>query len=216
MPGGPARRRLRDRERALSLRARLQRRELESRAARAADAAGRQCRRRASTCWRSTAVTCGRRERLRAASRTPPRSQRRAEGRPERRTATGAREVTVVPVASESGPALPGVDRRQPPQGGHDERRHAGLRLHARHGRRRLHELQPLLLRAGRTRRASSSTSASTAAAPRPTTSSTYLSGRSLSYWAAREGMDVHDARWRVCGAEGDDHQRVRRLGRRR
>ncbi len=61
-----------------------------------------------------------------------------------------AREVTVVPVANEFGAAQPGLDRGQPPQGRPAERRAAGLRLPAGHRRRRLHQLQPLLLRAGR------------------------------------------------------------------
>ena len=58
----------------------------------------------------------------------------------------GSREVTVVPVPNEGGLRNSGLDRRQPPQGGPDDRRQAGLCLAARHGRRRLHQLQPLLL----------------------------------------------------------------------
>ena len=47
-------------------------------------------------------------------------------------------------------PAQPRLDRRQPPQGGSAVRRQARLCLSARHRRRRLHQLQPLLLRPDR------------------------------------------------------------------
>ena len=46
--------------------------------------------------------------------------------------------------------AQPRVDRRQPPQGRPDDRRPRGVRLSAGYRIRRVHELQPLLLRPGR------------------------------------------------------------------
>ena len=82
-----------------------------------------------------------------------------------------SRQVTVVPVASEDGAAPAHLDGGQPPQGGRADGRPRGLRLHPGHLRRRLRELQPLLLRAGRQGGGRSSTSASTTAAPSPTTS---------------------------------------------
>ena len=45
----------------------------------------------------------------------------------------GSREVTVVPVPERGRAAQSGLDRREPPQGGQDDRRQAGLRLPARH-----------------------------------------------------------------------------------
>ena len=137
-----------DRERALPLRARLQRRELESDAAGAADAARRQRAGGRVPARRQRAGPRGVGERLRPV-REHRRQVGRASGRAERRRlelARGDRGAGGERVE----PALPGLDRGQPPQGGRDERREAGVRVPARHGRRRLHELQPLLLRADR------------------------------------------------------------------
>ena len=63
---------------------------------------------------------------------------------------TGSREVTVVPVASEANLRYLAWIEGQPAEGGRDERRQAGVRVPARHGERRLHQLQPLLLRPDR------------------------------------------------------------------
>ncbi|MCK7468663.1 MAG: hypothetical protein MZU91_11490 [Desulfosudis oleivorans] len=65
----------------------------------------------------------------------------RRQGRPRGHGRSGRQRVR---------PAQPGLGRGQPPQGGQAERRAAGLRLAAGHRRRRLHELQPLLLRPDR------------------------------------------------------------------
>ena len=95
----------------------------------------------------------------------------RAQGRPERRRLElprgdgGAGRERIEP-------AVPGVDRGQPQEGGHDERREAGVRAPAGHRGGRLHELQPCTTSRRSTKTARSSMSGSTAAALRPTTSS--------------------------------------------
>ena len=116
VPGGPARRRLRGRERAVPLRARLQRRELEPAAARAADAARRE----------------------RRGGRVPPRGQRPRAARRRQRLLVlrGTAGKTVgARVGRNAGgdgrprgdggagrqrerTAQPGLDRGQPAQGG--------------------------------------------------------------------------------------------------
>ena len=65
----------------------------------------------------------------RPASRRCSRSARTPDGK-------GSREVTVVPVASETAAAQPGLGRRQPPEGGQADRRPGRLRLPAGHGGR--------------------------------------------------------------------------------
>ena len=141
--------RLPDRERPLSLRPHLRRRELEPRPPGAADPAGRE---------RAGGGIPSRRQRprgpldrqrpqlLRSHRRQERAAARRAEPRRHRRAA----KSPWFPVPSETRPAQPGLDRGQPPEGGRGDRRPRRLRLHARHGVRRPDELHPLLLRAGR------------------------------------------------------------------
>ena len=62
----------------------------------------------------------------------------------------GAREITVVPIANEQPLRHSEWLDSQPPQGGSAQRRQTGLRLHAGYGAGRLHQFQPLLLRAER------------------------------------------------------------------
>jgi Tricorn protease PDZ domain len=62
---------------------------------------------------------------------------------------SGSREVTVVPMDDEKGIAKLCLDRSQPTQGRRTDRRPRGLCLPARYVRWRIHELQPLLFRAG-------------------------------------------------------------------
>ncbi len=82
----------------------------------------------------------------------------------------GSHAVTVVPVGSESAAPPPDLDGGQPEEGRRALGRAGRLRLPPGHGRRRAHQLQPLLLLAGRARTRSSSTSASTTAGRSPTT----------------------------------------------
>ena len=60
-----------------------------------------------------------------------------------------ARDVTVVPVASETALRNLGLDRRQPAQGRSIDRRARGIRVHAEYRERRLREFQPVLLQPG-------------------------------------------------------------------
>ena len=133
---------------------------------------------RASTCSRSTAASCAPPTTSTASSRTRPAS-RWCSRSARRRDGKGAREVTVVPVGERGRTCATCAwvedNRRKVDEltGG----RVAYVYLPDTGGRR-LHELQPLLLRAGRQARRRSSTSASTAAARSPTTSSTACGGR--------------------------------------
>ncbi len=60
----------------------------------------------------------------------------------------GSHLITVVPIASEMAAAPARLDRSQPPHGRLALQRPARLYLHSRYRRGRLHQLQPLLLRA--------------------------------------------------------------------
>ena len=123
--------------------------ELESATAGAADAAGRERQAGEYLLAVNGDASCAT-ENVYQLLRGRPPASRSCSGWGRIRMAAGSREVTVVPVG-ESKTALrqPGLDRRQPPQGRPDHRRPGGVRASAGHRQRRLHQLQPLLLRAG-------------------------------------------------------------------
>ena len=123
--------------------------------------------------------------------------------------------MTVEPLASEYVTAEHGLGRRQPEQGREGDRRPGRLRLRARHGGPGHDVLQAVLLPAGRQGRASSSTSASTAAGRSPTTTSTSCAGRSPSHWATALRRRLPHAERGGLRAEGDAHRREGRLRRR-
>ena len=145
------------------------------------------------------------RKHLREVGRAQSRAERRRLERPRRDgRASGHRGE----------PALPRVDRRQSPEGGYDERRRTRVCASARHRCRGLHELQPVLLRAARQERRGH----------RRAVQRRRVCGRLHRRCAEEAGAELlgrtrgdgrHDAGRRAAGAEGDDHQRVRRFGRR-
>ena len=210
---GLARRGLRGRRQPLSLPADLQRRELEPDAARAADRAGRQRRggrvpargRRPRRHHRQQCLQLLRgqgRQAGRAAGRTQRQRRRRAHGR------RGAGAIRV-------GLAHVRVGRRQPAEGEPDDRRTRRLYLHARHRLRRLHQLQPLLLRAGQQERGDHR---------RAVQRRRHAGHRHRRNAVAKAVEPRRDARRRRRAAaagrdlrpQGDDHQRIRRVRRRR
>ncbi len=209
----PARRRLHRRKRSLSLRAHLQRRELEPGAARAADAARRRSAGRRVSPRGQRPRSSRERKHLQLLSRDG-RQASRADGRARsirRRLAPGhgdsGRERVSV--------AQPRVDRRQSTAGRRAQRRAARLRLLPDTGLGGFTNFNRYYLLADREARASSSTSASITAVKSPTTSSTTSRA---SRWrlpcraTARTALEPLMAIYRP---EGDDHQPVRRFGRR-
>ena len=92
---------------------------------------------------------------------------------------TGSRTVKVVPIESEAGAAQSRLGRGQPAQGHRGHQGPGRLRIRAQHRRSRARVLQALLLPADRHATPSSSTSASTAAARSPTTTSISCAVRS-------------------------------------
>ena len=125
----------------------------------------------------------------------------------------GAREVTVVPVASDTGlrnRAWIDDNRRKVDA----LRREAGLCLSARHRRRRASRISTATTSPRSTSRPPSSTSASTGGLVADYIID-YLRRPLMCCCATREGADS-PPRSLDLRAEGDDHQRVCRLGRRR
>ena len=116
---------------------------------------------------------------------------------------------------SELAAAQSRLGRGQSPQSHRDDQGQGRLRLSARHRGRAATPTSTATSSPRPTRTPSSSTSASTAAARRPTTSSSACSGRSPNWWTHARRRRLLHARLADLRAQGDAHQRAGRLRRR-
>ena len=210
----PARRGLRCRGRALQDRAHLRHGELEPRAARAAGCAGhrgvggrlhpRDQRRRASRAGQHLPPA-------RRHGEPPDGADRRQQARDGRRAPGDGGSG-----GKRTGPPHAGVGRVEPPPGRHALRRPDRVRLRAQHRPARLHLVQPVLLRAaGQEGRRDRRALQRRRLCRRLHHRSPAARLRRLLQQRGRRSVPVHQPVGRHLGAEGDDHQRDGRLGRR-